>query len=82
MNWDLEHGDKPTEDPTTTYGPFPCKGIPKILTRELNGSQLIAFSGGLPRNTYGDKFSVSCVHDTKHVCFDFTSKVRFLTKSQ
>lgn len=75
MIWDVEQGDKPAEEAVTTYGPFPCKAIPKILTREVKGKRLIAFTGGLPRASYGDKYTVSCIHDSKHVVFDFTSKV-------
>lgn len=75
MVWDVEDGEKPVEEAITTYGPFPCKAIPKILTRDLNDSRLIAFTGGLPRASYGDKYTVSCIHDTKHAVFDFTSKV-------
>lgn len=75
MVWSVDQPDKPIEDPVTTYGPFPCKAIPKILTTQLDGKRLVAFSGGLPRASYGDKYTVSCIHDSKHVVFDFTSKV-------
>ncbi|KAK4874231.1 hypothetical protein RN001_013591 [Aquatica leii] len=74
MTWELSDEDKINE-PITTYGPFPCKAIPKIIRRNLNGSPLIAFSGGLPRASYNDKYTVTAVHDSKHVVFDFTSKV-------
>lgn len=75
MVWSIDQAEKPIEDPVTTYGPFPCKAIPKILTTQLNSKRLIAFNGGLPRASYGDKYTVSCIHDSKHVVFDFTSKV-------
>lgn len=75
MVWSVDQPEKPIEDPVTTYGPFPCKAIPKILSTQLNSKRLIAFSGGLPRASYGDKYTVSCIHDSKHVVFDFTSKV-------
>lgn len=75
MVWNVDQSDKPCEDPVTTYGPFPCKAIPKVLTRQFDDKRLIAFSGGLPRASYGDKYTVSCIHDAKHVVFDFTSKV-------
>ncbi|CAH0563460.1 unnamed protein product [Brassicogethes aeneus] len=73
--WDLGKPDDPVE-PITTYGPFPCKPIPKILVGELDGRPLLAFSGGLPRASYNDRYTVSVVHeDGEHVAFDFTSKV-------
>ncbi|KAF5287521.1 hypothetical protein FQA39_LY04149 [Lamprigera yunnana] len=74
MTWELSDEDK-INVPTTTYGPFPCKAIPKIIRRTLKGLPLIAFSGGLPRASYNDKYTVTAIHDTKHVVFDFTSKV-------
>ncbi|KAL1494212.1 hypothetical protein ABEB36_009844 [Hypothenemus hampei] len=84
MEWDISQSDKPCGEPITTYGPYACKAIPKILTRELNGEQLIVFSGGLPRANYGEKFSVSVVHGENtenHVAFDFTSKIATSEKS-
>lgn len=75
MEWNIEQTDKPCGDPVTTYGPYSCRAIPKILSRDLNGEPLVVFSGGLPRANYSDKYSVSVVHGEKHVAFDFTSKV-------
>ncbi|XP_049822272.1 lethal(2) giant larvae protein homolog 1 isoform X3 [Aethina tumida] len=73
--WNLDKPDEPIE-PVTTYGPFPCKAIPKVLMTELDDRSLIAFSGGLPRASYSDKYTVSVIHeDGQHVAFDFTSKV-------
>ena len=76
MAWDLED-EQQNGDPVTTYGPFPCKAIPKVIVKELNGQPLIAFMGGLPRASYSDKHTVSVIHDSKHVVFDLTSKVSF-----
>lgn len=75
ITWELDMEGKPLIEPVTTYGPFPCKAIPKILHRQLHGQPLIIFSGGLPRASYGDKYTVAVIHDTKNVVFDFTSKV-------
>jgi len=33
------------------------------------------FAGGMPRASYGDRFTVSIVHGDSHVVLDFTSKV-------
>lgn len=77
MEWDVSQSEKPCGEPISTYGPYACKAIPKLLTRDLEGDQLIVFSGGLPRANYGEKYSVSVIHgDEHHVAFDFTSKVR------
>lgn len=49
-----------------------------------SGDPLIIFAGGLPRSSYSNKHSVSCLseneHDhnndrTRHVTFDFTTPV-------
>ncbi|XP_015837731.1 lethal(2) giant larvae protein homolog 1 isoform X3 [Tribolium castaneum] len=74
MVWDLDQ-NKPMQDPVTTYGPFACRAIPKIIRRELRGKPLIVFSGGLPRSSGSDKYTVSVIHDEQHVAFDFTSKI-------
>ena len=77
--WDPATGEQ-REPPSTPYGPYPCKAINKIQTREAGeqGSWSI-FSGGMPRASYGDKFTVSVmrsVHDEEqHSVFDLSSKV-------
>ncbi|XP_030755265.1 lethal(2) giant larvae protein isoform X2 [Sitophilus oryzae] len=75
MEWDVNQPDKPCGEPVSTYGPYACKAIPKIISRDLNGKELLVFSGGLPRGNYGDKYAVSVIHGDNHVAFDFTSKV-------
>ncbi|KRT85566.1 hypothetical protein AMK59_1411 [Oryctes borbonicus] len=77
MEWQLNGDDENSKDSEaiTTYGPFPCKAIPKIIRKELNGNPLIAFCGGLPRASYGDKNTVSVIHKNQHITFDLTSKV-------
>ncbi|XP_076225402.1 LLGL domain-containing protein l(2)gl isoform X7 [Nomia melanderi] len=61
---------------TTPYGPFPCKAITKILvypTKEHG--ELVLFSGGMQRASYGDRDTFTVMSKEKHVVFDFTSKV-------
>ncbi|KAK9887726.1 hypothetical protein WA026_000044 [Henosepilachna vigintioctopunctata] len=73
MKWNVDESEK--IDLQNPYGPFPCRTIPKILSRDLKGKPLIVFSGGLARATYSDKYTVSVLHgEDKHVCLDFTSK--------
>jgi lethal(2) giant larvae protein len=31
--WDVSVGERPSEEPTTLYGPFPCKAVTKLLWR-------------------------------------------------
>lgn len=73
--WDIDSGEKPVSEPTTTYGPFPCKAVGKIVRKQLRDEQLIVFSGGMPRASYSDKYTVSVIHGEQHVAFEFTSKV-------
>jgi len=57
------------------YGPFPCKPILKLMWKTARTHPYMIFSGGMPRANYGDRYCVSVIQDTKHVTFDFTSRV-------
>uniref|UniRef100_A0A8D8ZVM3 Protein lethal(2) giant larvae n=1 Tax=Cacopsylla melanoneura TaxID=428564 RepID=A0A8D8ZVM3_9HEMI len=77
--WDTSRPSHVTE-PTTLYGPFPCKPIHKLLWRvspHPPHEELLIFSGGMPRASYSDKFTVTVqeTSSSKHVVFDFTSRV-------
>ena len=41
----------------------------------LRDDELILFSGGMPRSSYGDRHTITASTATKHVVFDLTSKV-------
>ncbi|XP_076247348.1 LLGL domain-containing protein l(2)gl isoform X10 [Calliopsis andreniformis] len=63
---------------TTVYGPFPCKAVTKIFVYPTaEHGELVLFSGGMPRSTYGDRHTITVMakENEKHVVFDFTSKV-------
>lgn len=85
VGWNLTDSPlTPSEPANTMYGPFPCKPINKLYAHcdaENNAAehQLLVFSGGLPRQSYCLRYTVSVVlgpHDgSKHKTFDFTSKV-------
>ncbi|KAG7211969.1 hypothetical protein KM043_011171 [Ampulex compressa] len=61
---------------TTLYGPFPCKAVTKILVYPTaEHGELVLFSGGMQRATYGDRHTITVMTKEKHVVFDFTSKV-------
>ena len=63
---------EPIEPPHTPYGPYPCKAISKIYW-EANWT---VFAGGMPRASYGDKFTVTVMKgEEKHSVFDLTSKI-------
>jgi len=56
--WDSDTGEQ-LEPPNTPYGPYPCKAVGKIYSRVVEGGAWNIFSGGMPRASYGDKFTVS-----------------------
>ena len=65
------------EPPNTPYGPYPCKAITKIFyNQDADGNTWTVFSGGMPRASYGDKFTVTVMKgEEKHSVFDLTSKI-------
>ena len=76
-NWDLgssEVMDKPSRD--IMYGPMPCKPI-TIINRV---NDLKVFQGGLPRASFGDKYSITAMSLQDHVVFDFSSKGKDTSK--
>lgn len=75
--WSMADIQKPKSAPTSPYGPFPCKAIHKLQwkTTKSGGHTLMVFSGGMPRASHGDHHTVTVMHGTKHVVYDFTSKV-------
>ncbi|XP_043284182.1 lethal(2) giant larvae protein homolog 1 isoform X3 [Venturia canescens] len=69
-------GNEAIPEPTTLYGPFPCKAVSKILVHPIDEEEeLILFSGGMPRSSYGDRHTITAMTSSKHVVFDLTSKV-------
>lgn len=80
INWKLSDKITPSEQPRIPYGPFPCKAVTKVVSRFMkNNEQLLVFSGGMPRASYGDKFTVTICEGEfeagKHHVLDFSSKV-------
>jgi len=76
--WSADQGGsrEPLEPPNTPYGPYPCKAITKIAWANNNGDSWTVFSGGMPRASYGDKYTVTVMKgEDKHIVFDVTSKV-------
>ncbi|PNF23205.1 Protein lethal(2) giant larvae [Cryptotermes secundus] len=73
--WDASVGERPSEEPTTVYGPFPCKAVTKLLWRHAKKDDYMVFAGGMPRASYSDRHTITVQHGKRHVVFDFTSKV-------
>ncbi|KAJ9577607.1 hypothetical protein L9F63_005794, partial [Diploptera punctata] len=73
--WDAAVGERPSEEPATIYGPFPCKAVRKLLWRHAKKDDYMIFSGGMPRASYSDRHTITVIHGKKHVVFDFTSRV-------
>lgn len=72
--WDVSSVE-PKDQPTTPYGPFPCKAITKFLWRQTDKDDLLLYAGGMPRASFSDRHTISAQQGKKHVVFDFTSKV-------
>uniref|UniRef100_H2ZMJ2 Lethal giant larvae homologue 2 domain-containing protein n=1 Tax=Ciona savignyi TaxID=51511 RepID=H2ZMJ2_CIOSA len=71
--WRLESSSQHTS--YTPYGPFPCKAITKIHWKSSRTEPYVVFSGGMPRANYGDRHCMTVMNGSKHVTFDFTSRV-------
>ncbi|XP_035223356.1 lethal(2) giant larvae protein homolog 1-like, partial [Stegodyphus dumicola] len=60
----------------TTKGPFACKAIHKVLWNTVKGGDgYVIFSGGMPRSSYGEKFTVTIMCGDRHQVLDLSSKV-------
>ncbi|XP_053961405.1 lethal(2) giant larvae protein [Anastrepha ludens] len=75
-SWNLTNAEAPKNVNYVPYGPDPCKSINQLYKGKRGTADVVIFSGGMPRSTYGDHNCVS-VHssDGSKVCLDFTSKV-------
>ena len=73
--WDVNTGSQ-EEPPNTPYGPYPCKSIIKFYGNGKGEDEWKIFSGGMPRASYGDKYTVTVMkNDDDHVVMDLTSKI-------
>ncbi|XP_071968516.1 LLGL scribble cell polarity complex component 2 isoform X3 [Engystomops pustulosus] len=76
--WEVtgEHIQQSPMENKVPYGPFRCKAISKITwLTSRRGSPYIVFQGGMPMASYGDRHSISVVHGSQQIAFDFTSRV-------
>ncbi|XP_059146629.1 LLGL scribble cell polarity complex component 2-like isoform X2 [Physella acuta] len=75
ITWNARDSSEPKEAAITPYGPFPCKAINKLQWKMTKNEPLIAFSGGMPRASYGDRHTVSIMQGENHVVADLTSRI-------
>lgn len=74
--WQLASEEMPDNEQYVPYGPDPCKAINRLVRTCRGNDEVVIFSGGMPRSSYGDHqcVSVHCADGSK-VALDFTSKV-------
>jgi lethal(2) giant larvae protein len=73
--WNTNDPSGPKDPPACPYGPFPCKAINKIQWKVSKNAMLTAFSGGMPRASYGDRHTVGIIQGDNHIVADLTSRV-------
>ena len=71
VTWDLTIEETESENQDVMYGPMPCKPI--TIIHKIK--DLKVFHGGLPRASYGDKYSgtVSLYFRSIQFCYCFES---------
>lgn len=74
--WSIDDSSPPIDHKFVPYGPDPCKSINELVKGKRGENDIVIFSGGMPRSSYGDHqcVSVHCTDGSKF-CLDFTSKV-------
>ncbi|VDN59071.1 unnamed protein product [Dracunculus medinensis] len=65
------------ESSAIPFGPFPCTSIKKIKwAKPLNELSMVKFfTGGMPRASYGDRYTITALREGRIVVFDFSSPV-------
>lgn len=74
--WRMQDAE-PDEPSFIPFGPFPCTPISKVRwVLAVSHPQAIRFfTGGMPRASYGDRYTLTAMRDGKMVVFDFGSPV-------
>lgn len=67
------------EDTVFLYGPEQCMNILQTDYLRSDGNEIIIFSGGLPKESYGDRNGITVKGNIGHHIFDLDSKVVHLT---
>ncbi|KAK6110559.1 LLGL2 family protein [Brugia pahangi] len=68
---------EPMEPSIIPFGPFPCTSINKVqwICASSHSSPIKLFTGGMPRASYGDRYTLTAVRGGKMVVFDFGSAI-------
>ncbi|VDM98108.1 unnamed protein product [Thelazia callipaeda] len=74
--WKTEHLE-PVDSTYIPFGPFPCTSINKVQLFYSSSHSLPVklFTGGMPRASYGDRYTLTAMTEGKMVVFDFGSPV-------
>ncbi|VDM41066.1 unnamed protein product [Toxocara canis] len=74
--WSLESSE-PVDPSTIPFGPFPCMSISKVRSASAvsNPLPIKFYCGGMPRASYGDRYTLTAMRQGKLVVFDFGSPV-------
>ncbi|XP_037913166.1 lethal(2) giant larvae protein isoform X2 [Hermetia illucens] len=73
--WKVAESNPPENQDYVPYGPDPCKSINCLVKGLRKDKEIVIFSGGMPRSTYGDHHCVSVHCGGSKICLDFTSRV-------
>ncbi|KAL3982254.1 LLGL2 family protein [Acanthocheilonema viteae] len=68
---------EPVEASFIPFGPFPCTSINKVrwICASSHPSAIKLYTGGMPRASYGDRYTLTAMREGKMVVFDFGSAV-------
>ncbi|KAM3726151.1 LLGL scribble cell polarity complex component [Dirofilaria immitis] len=68
---------EPVEQSVVPFGPFPCTSINKIqwICASSHPLPIKLYTGGMPRASYGDRYTLTAMREGKMVVFDFGSAI-------
>ncbi|VDK71514.1 unnamed protein product [Litomosoides sigmodontis] len=68
---------EPVEVCVIPFGPFPCTSINKVrwICASSHPSPIKLYTGGMPRASHGDRYTLTAMRGDKMVVFDFGSAV-------
>uniref|UniRef100_A0A8R1TTH3 LLGL domain-containing protein n=1 Tax=Onchocerca volvulus TaxID=6282 RepID=A0A8R1TTH3_ONCVO len=71
------HCVEPMEQSVIPFGPFPCTSINKVrwICASSHPLPIKLYTGGMPRASYGDRYTLTAMREGRMVVFDFGSAV-------
>uniref|UniRef100_A0A915Q1R0 Lethal giant larvae homologue 2 domain-containing protein n=1 Tax=Setaria digitata TaxID=48799 RepID=A0A915Q1R0_9BILA len=68
---------EPVEQSMIPFGPFPCTSISKVrwICASSHPLPIKLYTGGMPRASYGDRYTLTAMREDRMVVFDFGSAV-------